>query len=656
MIPSIQTAARMGITTIPIFPRAFTASKNNGTSLQDETATTPTVTIIHFNDNHKALSLMPHLVTAINQLSQAEQVMGHTVLRFNGGDNTLGRDEAAKQLNIRMINRANVDVNVPGNHNFDAGLQSFAQGCLLSNAPWVVSNLQAPEGSSLEAAKRAKRFTATAYLIERDGQTFGVIGVTLPKFNQKNVSTTADFEQATVLPLAQTAQVVQQQVNRLEAEGVNKIILVSHMGYENNKALIDPKQPYRVTGIDIIVGGHTHRQLAGVVPNMTVFEDAKHQPVLILESGQNAEKVGMATVQFNPQGILTVQQVQLLDSSLFEPDADAQKDVMNYYKTHGFFQPTAVLAVLVKPCFPNEQAGGLHPENPIANLIADMLQARTGADFVLIPSSQLKDGLPAGALTPMVLREIAPFSEPVVLTKRTGEQILATYQAMAAQFPKTGTVLHSAGNVQLTLNATTGTVERLMLKNPTTGVFDVPLNLQQTYTVAVPEFFVHFASIKPFFEAPAVPVSPTVTLGDMLELGVRTKQQQVQKTEKPFVFEPDGRLQVVATPLTEQALKAEASTTGRVLTFENLVLEEIKKNDMPDPLLFATSNTVSRPSLAWQHQRSSKPHRSVRTELDTEHQSATDGGDTTGVQHRADATSSAAARRSTSKPQLLGYA
>jgi 2',3'-cyclic-nucleotide 2'-phosphodiesterase (5'-nucleotidase family) len=621
VLPSIQTAWRVGTT--PTASKFYNPNLITNKQPKDSDSTATTVTIIHFNDNHKALSLMPHLVTAINQLSEAEQAMGHTVLRFNGGDNTLGRDEAAKALNIRLINRANVDVNVPGNHNFDAGLNSFSQGCLLSNAPWVVANLQTPEGSSLEMAKRAKRFTAAAYIIERDGQTFGVIGVTLPKFNQKNVSTTANFEQAAVLPLAQTAEVVQQQVNRLEAEGVNKIILVSHMGYDNNKALIDPKQPYQVTGVDIIVGGHTHRQLSGVVPNITVFEDAKQQPVLILESGQNAEKVGMATVQFSPQGRLAVEQVQLLDSAAFTPDPDAQKEVLNYYKTHGFVQPTAVLAVLAKPCFPTEQAGGTQPENPIANLIADTLRTQTGADLVLIPSSQLKDGLPAGALTPMLLREIAPFSEPVVLTKRTGAEILATYQAMATQFPKTGTVLHSANNVHLTLNATTGTVERLMLKNPNTGMFDVPLNLQQTYTVAVPEFFVHFASIKPFFEAPAVPVSPTITLGDMLELGVRRKQQQLQTMGTPFCFEPDGRLQVVAPPTTpERQLSMEDTPSNgeRMLTFEHLVLDEIKKNDTPNDFLYATSNTVNRPSLAWQHQRSPKPHRSVFTELATKQQ------------------------------------
>ncbi|MCS6267951.1 MAG: bifunctional metallophosphatase/5'-nucleotidase [Vampirovibrio sp.] len=492
------------------------------------------LTIVHFNDNHKALSAMPNLVTAVKQLSSKAEAQGQTVLRFNGGDNTLGDDESAKNLNINLINQMNVDVNVPGNHNFDAGLKSFAMGCEASNAPWLVANLAVPAGSSLEAAQRNKQFLSVPYIIQRNGDTFGVIGATLTNFDQTSVVDSADFEAASTANLTKTASIIQHQVHDLEAEGVNKIILVSHMGYDKNQALIDPQQAYKVTGIDVIVGGHTHQKLTGIQAGKTLFFDSHANPVVILEAGQNAETVGETTLGFDTKGkVVQLNAVNLYNTKQFLPDANALQAVMYYYQPSPEAEnPTAVLATLAQDCFQQDPED---PENPIGNLIADTLKAKTGVDIAIIPSSQLKDGLPAGEITPITLKEIAPFNEPLVVVSRTGRQILQAFEQMAKLYPKSGAVYHTSSNVKIGLNISGGKGE---LKSFTLS--NQLIDYNKTYSVAVPQFFVQFPKIQSFHTSNFKPIEPVCTLADCLEAGIKEKYGN----KATFCFEPDGRLTV----------------------------------------------------------------------------------------------------------------
>ena len=51
-------------------------------------------------------------------------------------------------------------------------------------------------------------------------------------------------------------------VDEFEKQGVNKIVAVTHIGYDDNPAYDnDLVLAANVTGIDVIVGGHSHTQL-----------------------------------------------------------------------------------------------------------------------------------------------------------------------------------------------------------------------------------------------------------------------------------------------------------------------------------------------------------------------------------------------------------
>jgi len=76
-------------------------------------------------------------------------------------------------------------------------------------------------------------------IFEENGQKFGVIGLIpsdlFKRINQQSKDKSKDID---VLNLQDTIKAVQEEVNKMEAQNVNKITLVSHMGIDADKEII----------------------------------------------------------------------------------------------------------------------------------------------------------------------------------------------------------------------------------------------------------------------------------------------------------------------------------------------------------------------------------------------------------------------------------
>lgn len=93
-------------------------------------------------------------------------------------------------------------------------------------------------------------------------------------------------------------------VRRLGSEGVNKIIALTHIGYEK-----DIELARAVNGIDVIVGGHSHT-LLGDVSSIGLRADGAYPTVVkngagdtyIVQSWEWAKAVGVLDVEFDDAG------------------------------------------------------------------------------------------------------------------------------------------------------------------------------------------------------------------------------------------------------------------------------------------------------------------------------------------------------------------
>ena len=104
------------------------------------------------------------------------------------------------------------------------------------------------------------------------------------------------------------ANTAQQYADELKAQGVDRVILLSHYGYDNDLALAQ-----NTSGIDIIVGGDSHSLLGdlsdlGLKPSgsyPTMVSDASGNDVCVVTAWQYSQIVGELHAEFDGQGNIT---------------------------------------------------------------------------------------------------------------------------------------------------------------------------------------------------------------------------------------------------------------------------------------------------------------------------------------------------------------
>ncbi|GLS05541.1 multifunctional 2',3'-cyclic-nucleotide 2'-phosphodiesterase/5'-nucleotidase/3'-nucleotidase [Chitiniphilus shinanonensis] len=217
-------------------------------------------------------------------------------LYFNLND---GRADAA------LMNTVCFDAMTLGNHEFDhgdGGLKRFldALGEGPCHTPVLSANARFGPASPLNPAV-APGAVRPAVVLTRGGRRIGVIGLTVAAKTQyasrPDPGTT----------FADEAASAQAQIDRLRAQGVDRIVLLSHLGYQREQALAG-----RVNGVDVIVGGDSHTLLGpatladyGLTPDgpyPTEVSDARGRRVCVVQAWQYAYMVGELTVDFDAAG------------------------------------------------------------------------------------------------------------------------------------------------------------------------------------------------------------------------------------------------------------------------------------------------------------------------------------------------------------------
>ncbi|MFC4671265.1 bifunctional metallophosphatase/5'-nucleotidase [Seohaeicola nanhaiensis] len=235
-----------------------------------------TLTILHTNDFHarfepiskydstcgekdaaegKCFGGSARLVTAI---AEARQRSNNSIL-VDGGDQfqgTLFYTYYKGKLAAEMMNKMGYDAMTVGNHEFDDGPEVLRGFMDAVSFPVLMSN------ADVSREELLKDVLKKSTIIEKGGEKIGLIGLT-PQDTDELASPGPN------VIFTDPVDAVQHEVDALTAEGVNKIIVLSHSGYG-----VDQRVAAGTTGVDVIVGGHSNTLLgsmegaAGPYPTM----------------------------------------------------------------------------------------------------------------------------------------------------------------------------------------------------------------------------------------------------------------------------------------------------------------------------------------------------------------------------------------------------
>jgi 5'-nucleotidase len=198
---------------------------------------------------------------------------------------------------MELLDRLGFDAFVPGNHEFDRGAAYLAGVLGYTGVPVVCANLDASAVPALAARVRPY------VIIERGGGRVGVVGLITPE--TRLISSPGDVKFS---DLVHAATLI---VRELKARGVNKIVLLTHVGYDEDKRLAAT-----VPGVDVIVGGHSHTLLgnpggigamglrpAGSYP--TVVKGADGNDVYVVTAWKWGRVLGRLDLSFDDAGRVT---------------------------------------------------------------------------------------------------------------------------------------------------------------------------------------------------------------------------------------------------------------------------------------------------------------------------------------------------------------
>ncbi|OAB62341.1 hypothetical protein AY599_14510 [Leptolyngbya valderiana BDU 20041] len=278
--------------------------------------------------------------------------------------------EGVGRLDVTNMNVIGFDASAVGNHEFDAGTSTIEDivgtdirgdsfgdvRWLGAQFPYLSANLDfsnsnlgglatneilpntafASTPSDLDAAADAPKF-APATIIERNGDRIGIVGATTPLV--ESISSTGDV---TVVgsasnDMAALANVLQPTIDSLLAQGINKIVTVSHLQqFQLEQELVPLLRGVDVAiagGSDTIVASPSDRlrpgDEAGVSPYPFITTNADGEPAAIVSTDGEYSYVGRLVVEFDNNGVLIPSSIDPNQSGAFATDSQGVTEVWN---------------------------------------------------------------------------------------------------------------------------------------------------------------------------------------------------------------------------------------------------------------------------------------------------------------------------------------
>lgn len=463
------------------------------------------LSIMHVNDTHARVDALPKLMTAVNE----QRAKTPDALLLHAGDvfsGTLYFNEFEGQADLPFLNALKFDAITLGNHEFDLGsspeghkaLAEFIKAAqfpvLTANVDFTKDSLFTGMFSDLVSSEPENGKIYAGMIKEVNGEKVGIFGLTTAE--------TEDIASPGSVAFENYIDEAKKAVKAFEDKGVDKIIALTHIGFDDNPAYDnDQILAKSVPGIDIIVGGHSHTELKEpfVVDTNTVGE--KKDVTLIVQAKEYAGFLGTVNVEFDENGVIVKHDGQLVEIGKLADDAEGLK-MLAPFKEKVDAVSKAEIGVtlaqdLVSPRKSETSAVSVrNSETVLGNIITDgmLAKAKQYTDKKVVMALQngggIRAAIPAGNITTGQVITVLPFGNTLALMDVTGAELKAAFEHSVKSAPEeNGGFLHIAGaklEYDSSKEAGSRVVSLKYYDEATKAYVDVADN--ETYTVATNAF------------------------------------------------------------------------------------------------------------------------------------------------------------------------
>jgi len=460
-----------------------------------------TLNVLHINDLHsriesiggtdstcsvndegenKCFGGVGRVATKIWERRKALEENGANVLTLDAGDQFQGslfyttyRGKAEGEF----MNTIGFDVMAVGNHEFDNGPDVLADFIDLVKFPVISGNMKVAAGEKL--AGKVEEWT----IVERGGEKIGILSVLTPE-------TAVISSPGPNVTFAEEIAYLKDAVGRIRAQGVNKVILLSHVGF-----LKDQQIAAQVEGISAIVGGHSHTLLSNTVEGApkyaTLVENPAGKAVPIVQAYAYSKYMGELSLTFDPDGYVSEASGDtiVLDASVV-PDAGIEARIaelggpIERMKATEIGEATAVIDGSRESCRSQECQMGV--------LVTDAMLARAadqGVTIAITNGGGLRASIDSGTVTVGDVLSVLPFQNTLATMKISGADIVASLEAGVAGIEEGAGRFPQVGGLRFTLDKSVApNAGRVKSVEVLEGGQWVPIDPAKVYGVATNNF------------------------------------------------------------------------------------------------------------------------------------------------------------------------
>nr|WP_084235543.1 5'-nucleotidase C-terminal domain-containing protein [Papillibacter cinnamivorans] len=393
---------------------------------------------------------------------------------------------------VDIMNQMDYDVLVPGNHEFDYGMDRFLELAGMQDAGYICCNF-------IDLTTGDPVFDSYKMISYGDVKV-AYVGIDTPETFSKSTPTYFQDDAGKYIYSfcegnngQDLYDAVQAAVDDAKAAGADYVVAVGHCGTDEQSA------PWRstdiianVSGLAAFIDGHSH----SVIPSENVT-DKDGKTVVLTSSGTKLAAIGKLVI--SPDGTVTSELV----TDYTEKDADIAAFVDNIKAENDTLLNTVVAGTSVGLTIKNPDGTRAvrNRETNMGDLVADAYRIVGGADIGWVNGGGVRDNIAAGDITYSQIIAVNPFGNALCVCEATGQEILDALEMASRNCPSENGGFLQVSGLKYTIDTAVASsvkvddkgmfvgvdggrrVKDVQVLNGATGVYE-PISLTKTYTLA----------------------------------------------------------------------------------------------------------------------------------------------------------------------------
>ncbi len=362
---------------------------------------------------------------------------GYDVVTVDGGDaiqgEIIGTFTQGSAI-VQIMNSVGYDYAIPGNHEFDYGMDNFL---------YLAEDEADYEYMSCNFTDLIAKDTVFEpyYIEEINGEKVAFLGISTPETYTKSTPVYFQDEEGNYIYSFSEDnfyETIQRSVDKAIAEGAERVVAVGHLGIDGTTDGWKSTDVIKnTTGIDVLLDAHAHQKIEG-----ETYSNKDGEDVLLCSTYTKFDY--FAEMTLNSDGTEQSKLINPADIDVKNLSEDAQtayektKNIIDGYNEElaFIFEKLGTSDVNMYAYDDDKSWLVRRYETNMGDFCADAYLAGTGADIAFANGGGVRSDIRVGDVTRKMLMDINPWNNAMCVIEVTGKQIVDALEHGACEYPE----------------------------------------------------------------------------------------------------------------------------------------------------------------------------------------------------------------------------